>query len=231
MTRLAALLTVALTAAALAAPAHAQLPAPAPDCVAPAGDPAPGSDAWKQRDRDNMYCANERLQDEYANPAFGFAFGTQTPGIFAGQNVEMLKDPAHPHATLAQLVPGGSTTDPFRTTARWTAAGRGRVDAISFPADDGAKLNGLLFRPPASVAGPVPRRRDHHRLDPGLPADVLLGRRGPRRGGLRGADLRRPGPGQLRHVPGDGQLHRAELVQRACRSSRPTTSTRAPRTR
>lgn len=130
--------------------------APAPDCLAPAGDPAPGSQAWQQRDLENQYCASERLQDEFASPAFAFASNTQTPGIYAGQNVEMLMDPTHPHATLGQLVPGGSTTDPFRTLDRWTAAGRGRVTKISFPAEDGAKLNGFVFRPPAAVPGPYP---------------------------------------------------------------------------
>jgi dienelactone hydrolase len=53
-------------------------------------------------------------------------------------------------------VPGGTTTDPYRTIDRWTAAGRGRVDPVSFPADDGATLNGYLFRPPAKVKGPYP---------------------------------------------------------------------------
>ena len=62
----------------------------------------------------------------------------------------------HLHLTLAQFVPGGSTTDPFRTIERWTAAGKGRVDSISFPASDGATLNGYIFRPPASKAGPYP---------------------------------------------------------------------------
>src|SRR2546423_15122257 len=68
----------------------------------------------------------------------------------------MLTDPAHPHITLAQFIPGGTTPDPYRTIDRWTAAGRGRVTQISFPASDGATLNGYIFRPPASVAGPYP---------------------------------------------------------------------------
>src|SRR4051794_11631302 len=126
------------------------------DCVGPAGDPEPGSDAWTQRDQVNQYCATERLLDEYGSPAFGATFWAETPGIYAGQNAAMLMDPAHPHASLGQLVPGGSTTDPYRTIERWRAGGRGRVDDISFTADNGATLNGYLFRPPARVGGPYP---------------------------------------------------------------------------
>ncbi len=127
-----------------------------PDCVGPAGDPAPGTQAWTLRDEENQYCATERLQDEYGSPAFGSTFWSETPGIFAAQNLAMLENPTHPHLTLAQVIPGGSTTDPFRTLARWTAAGRGRVRAITFPANDGATLNGNIFEPPAGVRGPYP---------------------------------------------------------------------------
>lgn len=126
------------------------------DCVGPAGDPEPGSQAWQQRDQENQYCATERLQDEMVNPAFGATFWSQTPGMYAAQNVAMLQQPTHPHVSLAQFVPGGTTTDPFRTIDRWTAAGRGRVQPISFPAADGAQLNGFVFEPPASVPGPYP---------------------------------------------------------------------------
>ena len=126
------------------------------DCLGPAGDPAPGTQAWQQRDYVNQYCATERLQDEYGSPAFGTTFWAETPGIYAGQNVAMLMNPTHPHLTLAQFIPGGTTTDPYRTIDRWTAAHRGRVDPVSFKADDGATLNGYLFRPPARVRGPYP---------------------------------------------------------------------------
>ncbi len=158
--------------ALLAAPASAQTPehfaraevahyraaaGPTPDCEGPAGDPAPGSQEWQQRDLVNQYCATERLQDEFGSPAFAFAFNTYTPGRYAQQNLDMLGGgPGHTHGSLGQLVPGGTTTDPFRTIERWTAAGRGRVDKISFPASDGATLNGYIFRPPATVKGPYP---------------------------------------------------------------------------
>src|SRR4051794_18597295 len=135
---------------------YAAAPVSAADCLGPAGDPAPGTQAWQQRDLVNQYCATERLLDEVDSPAFGTTFWSETPGIYADQNIAMLTDPAHPHVTLAQFVPGGTTTDPYRTIDRWTAAGRGRVDPVSFPADDGAKLNGYLFRPPAKANGPYP---------------------------------------------------------------------------
>src|SRR5581483_7579033 len=134
----------------------ASFDAAAVDCVGPAGDPAPGTDAWRQRDLANQYCATERLQDEHANPAFGAAFGSQTPIIYSQQTIEQALDPTHPHLTLGQFVPGGTTADPFRTLDRWTGAGRGRVMPIHFTASDGAGLNGFVFEPPASTAGPHP---------------------------------------------------------------------------
>jgi hypothetical protein len=126
------------------------------DCVGPAGDPAPGTLAWQQRDAANQYCATERLQDEYANPAFATAFWSQTPGLYADQTIAQATDPTHPHLTLGQFVPGGTTADPFRTIDRWTSAGRGRVTPIHFPATDGATLNGFVFEPPATAPGPYP---------------------------------------------------------------------------
>jgi hypothetical protein len=46
-------------------------------CVAPVGDPAPGSPEWVQRDLENMRCASLRNRDQAANPAFGLALSTQ----------------------------------------------------------------------------------------------------------------------------------------------------------
>ena len=130
-------------------------PGAAVDCTGPASYPAPGTAAWRLRDLENQVCATERLQDESTNPASGLAFSTQTPGLYAAQNLSMLGQPGHLHISLGQLVPGGSTADPFRTLARWTAAGRGRVLPVSFPATDGATLNGYVFEPPAQGRDPV----------------------------------------------------------------------------
>jgi dienelactone hydrolase len=151
---------LAVAAVAMVALASSLVPARADatsfDCVGPAGDPAPGTYAWKQRDLANQYCATQRLQDEHANPAFAAAFWSQTPGIFADQTVAQALDPTHPHATLGQTIPGGTTADPFRTIDRWTAAGRGRATSIHFTASDGAGLNGFVFEPPSTRPGPYP---------------------------------------------------------------------------
>lgn len=136
-----------------AAPAGT-LPAAA-DCVGPAGNPAPGTQAWTQRDEVNQYCATQRLADEFSSPAFASVFTEQTPALYAGQTVAMFQEPGHPHATLAQVIPGGSTADPFRTLSRWVAAGRGEVAPVSFAASDGAQLNGYVFTPPPSVPMPA----------------------------------------------------------------------------
>jgi hypothetical protein len=127
-------------------------------CLGPAGNPAPGTARWTLRDLVNQFCATQRLEDEYANPAFVATFSSQAPALYAGQNLAMLLNPTHPHLTLGQLVPGATATDPFRTLARWTAAGRGRVIPISFPANDGATLNGTIFLPPAGGRDPYTHR-------------------------------------------------------------------------
>lgn len=149
-----------VAAGALASLASSLVPARAAqtvvDCVGAAGDPAPGTAEWQQRDLANQYCATERLQDEHANPAFAAAFASETPPLYASQTLAQASDPTHPHLTLGQFVPGGTTADPFRTIARWTAAGRGRVTPIHFTATDGAGLNGNIFEPPVSVPGPYP---------------------------------------------------------------------------
>ncbi|HVA76078.1 MAG TPA: hypothetical protein VNF71_16105 [Acidimicrobiales bacterium] len=142
-------------ARAILAGAPYDLPGPV-DCTGPAGNPAPGTQAWTIRDEENQYCANQRIADELDNPAFAAVFGEETPTMYANQNVAMFEEPGHPHITLAQVIPGGTTADPFRTLDRWTAAGRGRVRPVSFAASDGAQLNGFLFEPPSSVAGPYP---------------------------------------------------------------------------
>jgi dienelactone hydrolase len=139
------------------------------NCLGPAGNPAPGTAQWQLRDAVNQFCATQRLEDEYANPAFGLSFWTQAPGMYADQNIAMLLNPTHPHASLGQLVPGGTTADPFRTLARWTAAGRGRVTPISFPANDGATLNGYIFEPPTRGRP----RYSHRVIGPPYPGVVI----------------------------------------------------------
>ncbi len=124
-------------------------------CTAPATYPPSGSLAWRIRDVENQLCATQRLDDEFTNPASSLTFAEETPGLYADQTLAMAERPGHLHLSLGQLVPGASTADPFRTIARWTAAGRGLVVPVHFPATDGATLNGYVFEPPRSGRDPV----------------------------------------------------------------------------
>jgi hypothetical protein len=152
----AAYATLGHASAAEVAHYRSQLPGGAAvDCTGPETFPTPGSAAWTQRDEENQFCATGRLQDELANPAQGAAFASQTPGLYIAQNLAMLAQPGHLHLSLAQFIPGGTTTDAFRTIARWTAAKRGTVTPVRFVASDGAYLNGFVFAPPMSGRDPV----------------------------------------------------------------------------
>ena len=150
-----ALVAVACSAAAVAGmlPALAGSAPDPVDCIGPAGDPAPGTPEWQQRDLENMWCATQRQQDEADSPAFASAFARQTPGLYVTQTGEQLQEPTRPRLTLGQWVAGGSTTDPFRTLSRWQDdLHRGRVFPITFTAADGARLHGHVFLPPAGKA-------------------------------------------------------------------------------
>ena len=143
------LLAAAAAITLIGATASAQLP-PLIDCDGPAGDPDPATDAngWRQRDLVNMICATQRIQDEYTNPAFFLKFEVdETPRTYSDNVLDQLREPTRPRITLAQWIPGGTTTDPYRVPEDWEAAGRGRVEEISFIASDGAKLVGRIFTP------------------------------------------------------------------------------------
>jgi dienelactone hydrolase len=125
-----------------------------PLCIAPAGDPAPGSPEWIERDTVNQYCAGLRNRDQVASPAFGFGNLSQGAVLYAEQTVEQANTPTTPKGGITTLVPGAKSADPFRTVKRWTESGRGRVAPVSFPALNGATLRGHVFAPPASVPRP-----------------------------------------------------------------------------
>ena len=124
-------------------------------CFAPAGDPAPGTPEWVQRDAVNQYCATLRNRDQVASPAFGFGNLSQGAVLYAEQTVEQASQPTDPKGGVTTLIPGSKSADPFRTVKRWTEAGRGRVAPVSFPALNGATLRGHVFAPPASVKRPA----------------------------------------------------------------------------
>ena len=56
---------MALALILAASPASAQAPV---DCEGPAGDPEPGTPEWRQRDLENMYCAEQRHLDKAQHP-------------------------------------------------------------------------------------------------------------------------------------------------------------------
>jgi dienelactone hydrolase len=151
---------LAVIACALLIPASALAQAPNVigvdmSCVAPVGDPAPGSPEWEQRDLDNMRCASLRNRDQLANPAFGFGVATQGAAQYAEHLADELGHPADPNGGVTTRVPGATAADPFRTIKRWTDAGRGRVSPVSFAAANGATLRGHVFAPPTSMPRPA----------------------------------------------------------------------------
>jgi dienelactone hydrolase len=125
-----------------------------PACVAPAGDPEPGTPEWVERDTMNQYCAGLRNKDQLASPAFGFGNLTQGGALYVDSAVDQLSRPTQPKGGITTLIPGSKAADPFRTVERWTAEGRGRVEPVSFTALNGATLRGHVWMPPASVPRP-----------------------------------------------------------------------------
>jgi dienelactone hydrolase len=125
-------IALALLGLALAA-APAQAADALFDCTGPAGDPAPGTAAWQQREQANDWCGEQRAYDTSANPLFGTGSALTFFGS-AGQKLE----------------------DPYRDPATWVAQGRGRYTPISFTASMGQTLPGAIFRPPARKRGLYP---------------------------------------------------------------------------
>ena len=123
-------------------------------CWAPAGDPAPNTPEWVQRDAQNQYCATLRLRDQLASPAYGFGNITQGAEIYVDQWQDQLSEPTQPRGGVTTLVPGSKSADAMRTVERWVEAGRGRVQEVKFDAINGATLRGHVWAPPATVKRP-----------------------------------------------------------------------------
>ncbi|HEV3127787.1 MAG TPA: hypothetical protein VGY32_02320 [Solirubrobacteraceae bacterium] len=118
------------------------------DCLDPAGNPAPGTAAWQQRDAVNQYCATLRLRDQVDSPAYGNANRAEGNSLYAAQLQEQAGDgPGHIHGGLTTLIPGSQASDAFRALDRWQALGIGRVQRINFTGADGAQLRGHVFEP------------------------------------------------------------------------------------
>jgi len=119
----------------------------------PPPDPAPNTLDWMIRDAENQRHATERLDDEYANPAFAATFWTQTPETFFTNVRRQGEHPGRPIVTAAQLVPGGTTADPYRTT--WEEQGRGVRYEFAFLNRYGARLRASLWAPNPGAPDPV----------------------------------------------------------------------------
>src|SRR5436190_24219797 len=93
--------------AVVLSPANAD-PVVGPDmsCVAPAGDPAPNTPEWIQRDTLNQYCAGLRNRDQLLNPAFGNSNLTEGARLYAEQTIDQIGDPTHPRGGTTTLIPG-----------------------------------------------------------------------------------------------------------------------------
>ena len=113
----------------LVASAPSALAQAEPDCTGPAGDPAPGTAAWDQREEDNVYCAGQRNADTAANPAY--------------------------QAALTNPLLRTQPMDPFREPSLWNGS-RFRFEEVSFTDEAGKSFSGLLFRPLASAEPPYP---------------------------------------------------------------------------
>jgi len=118
------------------------------DCVDPAGNPAPGTQAWQERDAINQYCATLRLRDQFDSPAYGNANKEEGANLWVAQLEEQANDgPGHIHGGFTTLIPGSQAADAFRALDRWEALGVGRDQRITFTASDGAQLHGHVFEP------------------------------------------------------------------------------------
>jgi dienelactone hydrolase len=129
-----------------AAPALGQQPAQ--DCAGPAGDPAPGTPEWDQREDDNVFCASQRNADTSANPAYQAA-------VF---------QPANPGRSSNGM-------DPFREPTLWDRS-RFRFEEVGFSNADGKTFPGLLFRP--CDASCHDRPAGLRPYDPPYPAVVIM---------------------------------------------------------
>ncbi len=106
-------------------------------CLAPAGNPAPGSPEWQVRDTQNQYCATLRLRDQLASPAYGTANLTLGAQEQARRWQEQLADgPGHVKGGVTPLVPGSQAADAFRSIPDWERLTGGKATRVSFPATD-----------------------------------------------------------------------------------------------
>lgn len=143
----------ALTISLAATAASAQLV-----CDEYAGDPNEGTQAWTERDANNVACGHQRYQDAADSPAFHAKFQEQVAIEeieFATVTApEWAAEPNRQHANCCTS-PQSKVTDPFRSYEEWADAGRGRHLKFHFINEGGAKLRARLLAPP-DAAGVYP---------------------------------------------------------------------------
>lgn len=103
-----------------------------------------------------MAASSGRLVDQQTNPAFHAAMAARTPEAFVGGLSDQLAHPDRPMLTLGQLVPGGSTADPFRVD--WAQQGRGIATPIEYTNRYGARITGTMWAPNLPFTDPVTGR-------------------------------------------------------------------------
>jgi dienelactone hydrolase len=127
-------------------------------CAQAPGDPAPGSQAWEQRDLQNIGCATQRQQDELSNPAFlrmwAIENGEKDPGTDLSGVLNQLEHPTRPTLSPDGYVPFTDVSDPFRDPVQWQQDGRGQQMLLKLDATTGAHLNARLYWP--NGPGPYP---------------------------------------------------------------------------
>jgi dienelactone hydrolase len=116
-------------------------------------DAEPGTQAWYQRDVDNMVRGHGRLQDQYTNPAFHQELQWATLDTFTDNVIDQGTHPDRPIVTLGQWVPGGRAADPYRTT--WEQDGRGVQVPFEYHNRYGARITGNVWAPKLPFADPV----------------------------------------------------------------------------
>lgn len=119
-------------------------------CDQYAGDPVAGTQAWTDRDANNVGCSYQRHGDAQQSPAF-LAKDQEQMAIeeaeFASTTApEWAAEPGRLHANCCTSPPS-KVGDPFRSPEEWAAAGRGRHLKFSFINRDGAKLRARLYAP------------------------------------------------------------------------------------
>lgn len=127
-------------------------------CDLPAGDPDPQTqpEEWRARDEQNRKCAEQRAEDQDANPAYQRALEEARMRMYTEALADQVANPTRPRLTAPYVMPTNYYPgDPFRVAEDWAAAGRGSVRPVSFISSSGAKLVGRLFSPP-DARGPLP---------------------------------------------------------------------------